>query len=573
MFPRFAWSAILLLCLAGCSESPSTKAPVSEPAPDGGVSAESPWLVDVTAEVGIDFVHDSGAAGDLRLPEIMGSGVALFDADGDGRLDIYLTNGGFEPGTAGPTSGPNRLYIQQADGTFADRTAESGAGDLGYGMGVAVGDYDNDGDNDLYVTNYGRDRLYRNDGSGRFEDATTEAGIVVDDWSCSAAFCDYDGDGFLDLYVTRYVQYDPEHDCSDLSGRREYCAPTPFEPAVDVLLHNDGDGTFSDATAAAGIDRTTGPGLGVVCEDFDEDGRMDFYVANDLYPNQLWVNRGGGRFEDQALARGVALNFSGKAEAGMGVVAADLDQDRDLDLFMTHLAAQTNTLYRNLGSSAGFEDATGPARLAAESLPFTGFGTVAADLELDGDLDLIVVNGRVVRATGGTGSLLPQPWNLYAEPNQVFLNRGDGAFDPAHEALDGFTGPVDVSRGLAVGDIDNDGDLDLVLGNLHAPARVYRNEAPREGGWLILRVFDPRVKRDAIGARVTAFVGGRALLRTVSTGVGYLSAVDPRVHFGLGREATLQRVEVVWPDGLVESFNVAERDSIVELRRGEGNAP
>ncbi len=553
------------LLLAGCAPAPVDRAPASAGTAD-------PWFVDIAAESGLDFLYEQGTTGEWAMPEIIGGGAALFDADGDGDLDIYLTNGNRDPRGGVPGSDPprNRLYLQQADGRFVDGTERAELGDPGYGMGVAMLDFDNDGDLDLYVANYGRDRLFRNRGEGRFEDWTVGAGIGVDGWSTSVAACDYDLDGHLDLYVARYVVFDPSRFCTDPAGRREYCSPEAFPPAVDVLLRNRGDGTFEDVTAAAGIDRVTGAGLGVVCSLLDDDERPDFYVANDLDANQLWIQQPDGTFEDHALARGAAYNLEGRTESGMGVVAADLDNDADTDLFVTHLTAQSNTLYDNLGAAVGFEDATGQRGLATSSLPFTGFGTVAADLELDGDLDLVVANGRVLRGERLAGASLGAPWDAYAEPNLLYLNDGRGGFELAPEGT--LPGDVEISRALAAGDIDSDGDVDLLVANLASAPRLYRNIAPRQGRWLAVRAIDPALGRDAIGARVR-LIGTPSIEREITRSFGYLSASDAVAHFGLGVDPDVQGLVVRWPGGATERFDVDGVDRRLLVRRGEGRAP
>jgi hypothetical protein len=556
---------LLLAIAAGCGPH-ATDSVTRDPQP-------GTWFVDVTDEVGLDFIHETGASGGLHLPEIVSAGAALFDFDGDGDLDVYLTSGNFsiESGPA-PARPVNRLFRQQADGTLTDATDASGLGDPGYGIGVAVADVDNDGDSDVYLTNFGRDRLYLNRGDGSFEDATDAANIRVDGFSCSATFCDFDLDGFLDLYVTQYVRYDPEQYCRNSSGQADYCSPRAFNPAHDVLLHNEGDGTFTDVSGPAGLHRTAGAGLGVVCEDFDDDGLPDFYAANDQYPNHLWINRGDGAFEERALLLGAAYNLEGRAEAGMGVVTADLDGDQDLDLFVTHLGGQTNTLYGNLGGGM-FEDDTGAAGLAQSSLLYTGFGTVALDVELDGDLDLLVANGKAFRGAAYPDAAVPEPWSFFAEPNLFYRNRGAGRFEPEPDLAAQLTRPVEVSRALAMGDIDDDGDLDVLMANAQGPARLFRNEAPRAGRWLIVRAIDPRVERYAIGAQLTVVAGPRRFVRSVTRGFSYLSSNDPRAHFGLGDATQVDRIEVRWPDGLLEVFGASAVDRVVTLLRGEGVAP
>jgi hypothetical protein len=567
-------AAFALAVLAACRGERRDPEPRAAPPPD-----IRGWFTEITDECGLSFAHETGARGELHIPEIMSSGAGFFDYDGDGDLDVFLTNGAFgidrgrtpasvHTFTPDPNGPVDRLF-RQDDGRFTDVTASSGLGDPGYGMGMAVGDIDNDGDLDLYVTNLGPDRLYRNRGDGTFENITEAAGIRVDGWSCSAAFFDCDRDGYLDLYVTRYLEYDPGLTCTDFAGRPDYCGPKSFQPVSDVLLHNEGDGAFSDVSARAGMTSVRCAGLGVVCEDMDNDGWIDVYVANDGYDNQLWINRGDGTFTNEALALGVALDWQGLAEAGMGAVAADFDNDEDFDLFVTNLRRESNTFYRNRGPS-GFEDATAAAGLEESSVPYTGFGTVAVDIQLDGFLDLVVVNGRVLRGDPLPGADVPPPWNLYAEPNLLYLNQGGARFVPVDQGSSPLLGRVEVSRALATGDIDSDGDMDLLVTNAQGRARLYRNDAPRSGGWLIVRAVDPALKRDAIGARVTLLCGERRFTRTIAFNYGYLSCHDPRAHFGLGAAERVDAIVVRWPDGSAERFPPVGVNRAVEIRKGSG---
>jgi hypothetical protein len=524
----------------------------------------------VTADVGLGFTHDSGAAGDLHMPEIVGAGLALLDYDLDGDLDCYVVNGNAMLPAMGRAADPvNRLFRQEADGTFTDVTAAAGAGDGGYGMGCAVGDIDNDGDPDLYVTNFGPDRLLRNRGDGTFEDITESAGVDVPGWSCSAAFLDYDQDGYLDLYVTQYVEYLPEKRCSDDAGRLDYCGPKAFPPSSDVLLRHVGDAdrpAYADASEAAGISTQSAAGLGVVIDDFDRDGWIDVYVANDGYANHLWRNRADGTFRDVALQYGVAYNLHGQAEAGMGVVSEDFTGDGTPDLFVTHLRQESNTMYR--GGGVGFTDATGGSGLASSSMEYTGFGIAAVDLELDGDLDLYIGNGRVMRGPANADAGLPSPWDELAEPNLLYVNDGEGRFTAAGPEADTLLAPVEVTRGVAAGDLDGDGDLDLVVANTQGPLRVYRNDVPRAGTWLLVRVLE--AGRDALGARVFVTCGERRQRRIVSPAVGYLTAHDVRVHFGLGARAAYDSIEVHWPDGGRERFPGGPAERSITLARGQG---
>ena len=543
--------------------------------PVSNAEVEPQWFVEITREAGLEFVHEGGATGEYFLPEIMGPGAALFDYDNDGDLDIYLVNGNRRlPERVLALEPVNRLYRQDPDGRFVDVTDASGLGDGGYGMGVAIGDIDNDGDADVYVTNFGPDQLYRNRGDGTFENITAAASIDVLGWSCSAAFFDYDLDGYLDLYVTQYVEFDARLKCPDHAGRPGYCGPKAFAPTFDVLLRNNGDPAvpgFSDVSDEAGITKVSpGAGLGVVCEDFNLDGWPDVYVANDAYANHLWVNQGNGTFVDDALIVGAAFNVHGLAEAGMGIVTADFDNDNDLDLFLTHLNVESNTFYQNLGGGSGFIDVSAGSGLASSSRLFTGFGVAAFDVEFDGDLDIAVVNGRVVRGDPRPEADAPPPWDTLVEPNLFYLNDGGGRFRLIDQMTASFCRRTELTRGLATGDIDGDGDVDMLINNAVGPARLYRNQAPRQGHWLIVRAFDPGLNRDAIGAQVTVVCGDRRFLRTITRAGSYASSSDPRAHFGLGHATRVDAIEVRWPGGMLERHRIDGVDRVVELARGQG---
>ncbi len=552
----------------GACEGP----PPEEPAPPAAVAPAAPWLVDVTDLYDLDFVHETGGEGELQLPEIMGSGAALFDVEGDGDLDVYLLNGARDLGRSPAPDGPrNRLYLQQ-DGRLVDASEGSGLDDPGYGMGVAVGDVDNDGLDDVYVSNFGADQIYRNLGGGRFRDMTAAAGIRVDGWSASAIFLDFDRDGLLDLYVTRYVAYDPRVKCYDTAGRHEYCGPSAFPGLSDVLLRNEGGFAFRDVSARAGMAAVTDAGLGVVSEDFNDDGWPDVYVANDADPNQLWINLGDGTFRDEGLIMGASVNAQGVTEAGMGVVAADFDGDTLPDLFMTHLANESSTLYRNLGAGLGFEDVTAASGLAAGTAPFTGFGIASFDAELDGDLDLAVVNGRVLRGPRLESELAP-PWDDYAEPNLLYRNLGAGRFEAVNDEAAEFHARTEISRGLAIGDLDGDGDGDLLVSNGQGRARIYRNDIPRRGAALRVEAWDPDLGRLAEGAVLIAEIGARRLRRIQGRGHSYLSSSEPTVTFGLGDAASVDRLLVRWPDGRREEFPGATAGATIRLIRGQGSRP
>lgn len=539
----------------------------------GACRGPEAWLVDVAEAKGVAFRFHSGAAGGLYMPEIMGGGVGLVDWDQDGDLDLYLANGnddlpGFSDGDLS-----DRFYLQQADGRFADVTAGSGLGERAYSMGLAAGDIDNDGLPDLYVTNVGPDRLYHNLGGGRFQDVTAAAGIDETGWSVSATFCDYDRDGFLDLYVARYLDFDPRVNCQSITGQKEYCGPRSYQPVSDLLFHNLGQGRFRDVSREAGLQELASAGLGVVCGDLDDDGLPDFYVANDGQANTLWLNQGDGRFVDRAIEAGLAFDLRGAAQAGMGLVAEDLDGDLRPDLLVTNLRDETNTLYLRQAEGQGFLDATAASGLGPPSLPFTGFGVTAADLDLDGRLDLAIANGRVKGFEPLPGALAPSPWDRLAEPGLLFAGGGDGRFSAVEDDRCGdLCGQIEVSRGLVAGDIDRDGDLDLVRGGVESPLRILENRAPRRGHWLTVRAIDPRLARDAVGARVTVRAGSQSWLRLVGAGGSYASAAPAEAHFGLGATPVVDAIEVLWPDGLPETFAAACLDCQVRLIRGAGTA-
>jgi hypothetical protein len=545
------------------------------------VREPAPLFREVAAEIGLEFRHFTGAAGEYYLPEIMGAGVALLDYDSDGDLDVFLLQGELlDPARTyedarfppPPDHWPgDRLFRNELIPTgvlrFEDVTSASGLESRGYGMGAAAGDYDNDGDPDLYVTRFGSNALYRNDGDGTFSDVTRMAGVDDPAWSTSAAFVDYDRDGDLDLFVANYVEFRLAGNqvCHDPTGARDYCMPTAYPPASGRLFRNEGDGRFRDVSESSGIRAARGNGLGVTCADFDGDSWIDIYVANDAMPNHLWRNLGDGRFEEIALATGSAVNADGLPEASMGVTAGDFDSDGDEDLFMTHLARETNTLYVNDGQGA-FRDSTNVLRLGSVSFPYTGFGAAWFDYDHDGWLDLFVANGAVTILESLRGS--PYPFH---QKNLLLRNRSGVEFMDVTSLAGPALDLSEVSRGAAFGDLDNDGDWDVVVTNNNGPARVLLNETPNANRWLNVRLVGGASNRDAYGARVALLREGRpALWRRVHTDGSYLSASDPRVDFGLGEEEAPVAVGVVWPDGERELWRHVSVRQIVILRQGEG---
>jgi hypothetical protein len=547
---RFA-AAIAAAALAACDDG-----------------APEPFFEEVTVELDL---RDRAVREDYAMPESMGTGCALLDHDGDGDLDLYVVDGFREDdGTRRTPRGADRLFRRESDGRYTDVTAASGAGEPGYGMGVAIGDYDNDGDVDLFVTNWGPDALYRNEGDGTFTDVTARAGIADDDWSCSAGFFDYDEDGFLDLFVSTYLDYPDGARSADAAGRPEYASPEAFPGAADVLYRNGGDGTFTDVSSAAGI-AVPGRGLGVTTIDLDGDWRLDVYVANDGERNAAWINQGDGTFVDRAAAMGLAVNAFGLPEASMGIAVGDVDDNGLLDMLVTNLVGETNTLYLQVSPGA-YEDRTLDAGLAAPSVSFTGFGTDFGDLDLDGDLDLVVANGRVIRRPPLPGALGGPHWAAYAEPNQLLLNDGAGFFTEAAERAGPLAALIETSRGLALDDLDGDGDLDAVVINGSGTVRVHRNVAERGGTWLLVRAVDPALRRDAIGATVEVRAGRRSWRRVIGVARSYLCAYGLRAHFGLGPIAAYDAIDVTWPGGARERFPGGAANRAIELRRGAGAA-
>jgi len=530
-------------------------------------SSATPIFEEVAPKVGLTFQHYNGMTGKFYLPEIMGAGAALFDFDNDGDLDVFLVQGS----TLDPTQDATKtLFPWRGSGhpqgrlfrndlsasgtnprfTFTDVTQASGIVARGYGMGVAVGDINNDGWNDLYLTNLGSNQMLLNKGDGTFADVTRESGADDTRWSTSASFFDYDRDGWLDLMVVNYAEFSTANypTCFANTTAKDYCTPRVFRAPGNRLFHNLGNGKFADVTDTTGVDREFGHGLGVISADFNDDGWTDIYVANDGDPNQLWLNQKNGTFKNEALLAGAALNRDGKAEAGMGVDVGDFDANGTDDIFISHLMDETNTLFSNLGNAV-FEDRTREAGLAVPGRRFTGFGTLFFDYDNDTWLDLLVVNGAV--------QLLPEllrkgdPFPL-GQPDQLFRNTGKGGF---RELID-EAGPnfqlLDVSRGAAFGDVDNDGDTDVVITNNNGPVRLLLNTIGNQNRWFGVRLVSKDGRRDMLGAKVEVSISNEpALLRRARTDGSYLSANDPRVLVGVGRAARIDTVRVRWPDGSV----------------------
>jgi len=545
--------------------------------------APRPIFDEVAAETGLNFRHYNGMTGKFYLPEIMGSGAALFDYDNDGDTDVFLVQGGvLEPGdkpgaTLFPWKGSepprgrlfrNDLAIGKNGSPqlrFTDVTQKSRINANGYGMGVAAGDINNDGWTDLYITNLGSNQMYLNKGDGTFDEVTRKTATDDPRWTTSASFLDYDRDGWLDLMIVNYAEFTTANspNCYAATSARDYCTPRVFRAPGNRLFHNQRDGTFADVTVAAGVDKEFGHGLGVVTADFDDDGWPDIYVANDGDPNQLWVNQKNGTFKNEALLAGAAVNRDGKAEAGMGVDAGDFDNSGSDDIFITHLMEETNTLFTNVGGAV-FEDRTREAGLGMPGRRFTGFGTLFFDYDNDGWLDLLVVNGAV--------QLLPEltrkgdPYPL-GQPKQLFHNTGNGRYLEVVDQAGASFPLLEVGRGAAFGDIDNDGDTDVLVTNNNGPVRLLLNQLGNRKHWLGLRVVDKN-GRDALGARVEIVVKkNQVLRRRVRTDGSYLSANDPRVLAGLGNATEVDTVRVRWPDGSAGELKAPQVDRYVTIKQ------
>lgn len=513
------------------------------------------------------------------MPEIMGAGVALLDYDNDGDLDVYLVQGATLDADAKPLVPPppgwkpgNRLFRNMLAETgelrFVDVTEKAGVGHVGYGMGAAVGDYDNDGHPDLYVTNFGPNVLYHNNGDGTFTDVTSQAGVDDARWSTSAAWLDYDGDGLLDLFVCNYVDFTVRgnRQCFSPAGAPDYCTPVAYRPVPSRLLHNLGNGRFEDVSEPSGIASSYGPGLGVACADFNGDGLIDIYVADDTAANRLWINQGNGTFKETALEAGVAFSEDGLAKAGMGIAVGNVEDDGHLAILVTNLTREGVTLFREDGPGV-FDDVTAQFRLSQPTFGFTGFGTQFFDYDNDGLLDLFIANGAVTLID----SLASEPFP-YRQKNQLFHNEGPGrGFRDVSSIAGAALQLSEVSRGAAFGDVNNDGQVDIVVTNNNGPVRLLLNEGVSRGHWLQVRLEGTKANRQGIGAQVgVSCLGESTLWRRAHTDGSYLSAQDVRVHFGLGASPRIEAVVVHWPGGPSEKWSGIKADQIVALRQGSG---
>lgn len=569
---RHVQSGILLtlisggLAMHGCGQSDDPREDASS---NSQKSKIAPWFADRTDTSGIDFPWLSGAQGEFNLPEIIGGGVAMIDYDNDGDLDLYFVQGGqLTEAIEDPASNQfsDRLYRNDGDFTFTDVSEAALPQDAcrGYGMSPAAGDFDNDGDTDIYITNVGRNILLRND-DGRFKDVTETAGVGDDGWGSAAAFVDIDLDGDLDLYSANYLEWSPETEitCHATQGGEDYCAPTNYPtPAIDRLYLNLGDGRFQDITRQSGIGSIARTALGISIADYDQDGRPDIFIANDGMPDTLWHNIGNTSFRDIGLEAGCSIDNDGKQKAGMGVGSMDMDDDGDIDLLVCNLGGESDSLFRNEGNH--FTDLTARSGIKTVTSKYTRFGLGWMDFNNDGYLDLYEATGRVQRSGEP-----PSGDDPYAEMNVLLSGQAGGRM----RLIDPLGGVADqearTSRGTAFGDLDDDGKIDMVVINRDAPANIYRNINGNPNHWMLIKAID-RHGRNAIGARLTARAGDRQITRMIHPAGSYYASNDPRAHLGLGPITQIDQLDVIWPDGSRERFGGLDSDRIHTIRQGEG---
>ncbi len=525
-------------------------------------------LADVTAETGITFRHTDGGCGNRYIMETVSAGLALFDYDGDGRIDIYFVNGAPLKGT--PVSAPprNALYRNEGNFRFTDVTAEAGVGDTGYGLGVAVGDYDNDGHPDLYLNNHGPNVLYRNNGDGTFTDVTAVAGVRNGRRvGAGACFLDADGDGDLDLYVATYLEFSYErHEPTTIRGFPAYTGPTHYPPVPDTLYRNNGDGTFTDISGTSGIASHAGWGMGMVCADVDNDGDTDVFIANDVCENFLFQNDGRGRFEEVGLLAGVGFDVDGEEQGSMGVDAGDFDNDGRLDFYQTSYQGQLALLYRNMGGGL-FEDVTLRTGAGRGTVPHVTWGNSLVDLDNDGNRDIFVACGHLHDLVDKFDDS-----SDYEARNILLMNSGEGTFVNVSDRVGSGLQVRRSSRGAAFDDLDNDGDIDVVVLNSRAEPTVLRNDSDTGNHWIQIRLRGTKTNRDGVGAHVRVVAGDLVLLDEVHSGRGYQSHYGTRLHFGLGRREKVDRVEVRWVGGGTDCIEDLAVDRLWVITEGRSEA-
>lgn len=531
-------------------------------------SAPQIQFEDIAKKAGLNFVLHNGATGEFHQPELMLGGVAVLDYDNDGCMDIYFTNGAAMPSLQKTDAQySNRLFRNNCNGTFTDVTQQAGVAGDGYSMGVAIGDYDNDGYPDIFVAGVNRNILYHNRGDGTFEDATRKAGLVGLEphygklWSDSAAWVDIDNDGWLDLVVTNYVQWDPKLEPRCGTPQHPlYCDPSAYHGTPDQIFRNNHDGTFTDITSSSGVGTSIGRGMGVAIADYDNDGLPDIFVANDTVPNFLFHNLGHDKFEEVAMLAGVALNDNGRPVASMGADFRDYDNDGLPDLVFTDMVNDTYQLFRNTGKAPAFEDATTTSGLALETRGLTGWGAGLYDFDNDGYKDLFTANSHFpgLERELGTETTLP---------NSVFRNEGNGRFADVSKTAGGDFQLSGHYRGVAFADFDNDGRVDAVVSNVDGPARLFRNITPDAGHWLALKLRGTRSNRDGIGAKIAVTLpSGRKLYNHCTTSVGYASSSESLVRFGFGKDTAAKLIEIRWPSGAVQDLRNVEADRVLNVR-------
>ena len=524
-----------------------------------------PGFKDVAPEAGLTLMNVSGEGTNDYIIEANGNGAAFFDYDNDGDMDVLVTNGStlkhYKDG-----GDPVAALYENSGGVFRNRTAEAGLRKRGWAFGVCVADYDNDGYSDFYVTAYGPNLLFRNNGDGTFEERASAAGVADPHWGTNCAFGDYDRDGDVDLYVANYVAFDASsrpRDCLYMGTLKVFCGPTGLTGEADVLYSNNGNGTFSDVTRKAGVKDPNYPGFGVVFSDFDNDGWADIYVANDSVPNLLFRNNRDGTFEEMGLISGTSLNLFGKAQAGMGVAVGDYDANGLFDIYVTNFSEDTNTLYRNLGKLI-FSDVTAESGASSASRPNVGWGTGFADFDNDGWLDLFVANGHVYPDADQLKGI-----SRYLQPRELYRNLGNGRFAEISSRVAGDLSTPRPSRGVAFGDYDNDGDIDVLVINVNSRPSLYRNDGGNRKAWIGFRLIGASSNRDAIGARVEIEAGGRTQIGEVRSGGSYLSHNDMRVHFGVGSSQRVDRIRIRWPNGKTETLDGMNAGRYITIREGD----